>query len=107
MISPKDLQRLHKAKASSEYRSLKTTAQKAELLHYKYSFKRSQLLRLNLCTPKIWRNMVRAHKSKRQCGLNGRPPYLTPENERMLVDELLISATEQEPVRLSNVNQIV
>ena len=90
-----------------EYRSMRTTAQKAEYLYCVHSFKKWQIKQLTGTTDRTWRDMIKAHREGRTPGVSGRPSILTPKTERMLVDELILKAREGDPVPPVEIHKMV
>ena len=93
--------------ATNEYRFLSSDAERAEYLHFEKGFKRWQIMKLTNTTPRIWRDMIKAHNEGRKPGVCGRPTVLTPRTERMLVDELILKSREGTPMAIADIGELV
>ena len=69
---------------SEELSHLSSKAKRAEILHFKYGFRKCHLIRLGECTKRIFERMVASHQQGQVVGIRGRRSYITEEDKQRL-----------------------
>ena len=83
---------------SEELSHLSSKAKRAEILHFKYGFRKCHLIRLGECTKRIFERMVASHQQGQVVGIRGRRSYITEEDKQRLKDVLENKALSGNPL---------
>ena len=92
---------------SMEYRLLKTAGDKANYLSGKFGIPRWFIIQKKVCTASQWKRMRGAIKHGRPIGIRGRPPKLSNERKRKIIEKALDRSKGNSPMTIRDLSATV
>ena len=106
-VSPEKKRLYEHLCSQSILRSMKSSAEKSDYLNRIHGFKPCELIRLKVCTKRVWDRLAASRKLNRLVGVRGRPRLLKPEDEDTLVKEAIIQAQSMSPLTVKNATSLI